>query len=98
MFHLMAEVNFPMGKAHVTDVIVTTKYWQQSACHSILRELKITHKKKNTKRIYRICRLHVCSAVGVRSSVKQYRYVLTEAELCKKGPLLYTSSKLHTLN
>jgi hypothetical protein len=24
MFHLMAEVNFPMGKAHVTDLIVTT--------------------------------------------------------------------------
>jgi hypothetical protein len=45
----MAEVNFPMGKAHVTDVIVTTKYWQQSACHSILRELKITHKKKIQK-------------------------------------------------
>jgi hypothetical protein len=24
MFHLVAEVNFPMGKAHVTGVIIST--------------------------------------------------------------------------
>jgi hypothetical protein len=51
MFHLTAEVKFPMGKEHVTDMTATTKAGSRVLSHSTRRELKGPYKKKNTHNV-----------------------------------------------
>ena len=54
-----------MGKAHVTDMTVTTKTGSRVTSHSIGREVKITYKKKNTLCVCRRC-VHGCAVVGAK--------------------------------
>jgi hypothetical protein len=48
MFHLIVEVKFPMGKAHVTDMTVTTKTSSGVLLHDTKRTQNNLQEKEYT--------------------------------------------------